>query len=158
MWRLVLFFAMTCAAHAEDLVGKRVPPFPDGLQQGGGSCISAGTQDPCRRRVSVLINAAGKQIGVYASISDGHDEKGRPYGIVTDLVPYPKIRKGYHLDWGSCRYDRVEDGAVVAVVRDSKRRWLPAVEWAYRVDSASGKLVNLDPARVDCFNTALEAD
>jgi hypothetical protein len=73
-------------------------------------------------------------------------------------MPYPKVNKGYHLDWGSCRYDSVEDGAVVAVVRHSKQPWLRAADWAYRLDSASGKLVKLDPKRVDCYNTALEAD
>ncbi|UQD76225.1 hypothetical protein JEY40_17740 [Bradyrhizobium japonicum] len=158
MWRFALFLAMTCSAHAEDLVGKRVPPFPDGMKQGGGTCISAGTRDPCPRVVGTLMDATGKEVAVYASILDGRDEKGKPFSIVTDMIPYPKLRKAHHLDWGSCRYDNVEDEAVIAVVRESRRTRLPAVDWAYRVDRTSGKLVKVDPARVDCYNTALEAD
>jgi hypothetical protein len=158
MWRLAFFLALTCAARADELVGKRVPPFPDGMYEGGGTCIATGTQDPCHRVVAVLMSAAGKEIGVYASVSDGRDERGKPVGIVTDVIPYPKVNKGYPLDWSSCRYDGVEDSAVVAVVKDSKQRWLRAAGWAYRVENASGKLIKLDPKHVDCYNTALEAD
>jgi hypothetical protein len=104
------------------------------------------------------MNAAGKEIGVYASVSDGNDEQGKAFGIVTDLIPYPKVNKGYHLDWSSCRYDGVNDAAVVAVVKDSKQEWLRAAGWAYRLENASGKLIKLDPKHVDCYNTALEAD
>ena len=158
VWRLAFFLALTCAARADELVGKRVPPFPDGMYEGGGSCIAIGTQDPCHGGVGVLMSAAGKEKGVYASISDGHDEEGHPFWIVTDVIPYPRVNKGYHLDWGSCRYDGVEDSAVIAVVKHSKQSWLRAADWAYRVENASGKLIKLDPKRVDCYNTALEAD
>ena len=158
VWRLAFFLALTCGARAEELVGKRVPPFPDGMYEGGGTCIATGTQDPCHRGVSVLKSAAGKEIGVYASVSDGHDKRSKSFAIVTDVIPYPKVNKGYHLDWSSCRYGGVEDDAVVAVVKDSKQTWLRAAGWAYRVENASGKLIKLDPKHVDCYNTALEAD
>jgi hypothetical protein len=128
------------------------------MYEGGGTCIASGTQDPCHRAVGVLMSAAGKEIRVYASVSDGRDARGKPFGIVTDVIPYPKMNKGYHLDWGSCRYDGVEDSAVVAVVKDSKQQRLQAAGWAYRVENASGKLLKLDPKHVDCYNTALEAD
>ena len=157
MWRLAFFLALTSAAHAEELIGKRVPPFPNGMYKGGGSCI-ANAQDPCHRGVSVLMSAAGKEIGVYASVSDGHDERGKPFSIVTDVIPYPKVNAGHHLDWSSCRYDGVEDSAVISVVKQSKQPWLSSAGWAYRVENASGKFIKLDPKRVDCYNTALEAD
>ena len=104
------------------------------------------------------MSAAGKEMGVYASVSDGRDERGKAFEIVTDVIPYPKVNKGYHLDWSSCRYDGVEDTAVLAVVKDSKQTWLRAAGWAYRVENASGKLIKLDTKHVDCYNTALEAD
>lgn len=104
------------------------------------------------------MSASGKNIGVYASVSDGHDENGKSSAIVTDIIPYPKVDKGYHLDWSSCRYDGVEESAVVAVVKDSKQEFLRAAGWAYRVDDVSGKLIKLDPKHVDCYNTAREAD
>ena len=128
------------------------------MYQEGGSCIGSGTQDPCHRAVAVLMNAAGKETGIFASVSDGRDERGKSFEIITDVIPYPKVNDGHHLDWGSCRYDGVEDGAVVAVVKHSKQPWLRAVGWAYRVETVSGKFIKLDPKRVDCHNTALEAD
>jgi len=158
IWRVALLLALTCAARADELVGKRVPPFPNGSHEGGGSCIAAGTKDPCHRGVAILVSAAGQEIGIYATVSDGHDEKGKAFAIVTDIIPYPTVNKGYHLDWSSCRYDGVEDEAVLAVVRESKRQRLQAADWAYRVDSVTGKLVKLEPKRVDCYNTASEAD
>ena len=157
MWRVAFFLALTCAARADELVGRRVPPFPDGMHEGGGSCIPS-AQDPCHRGVSVLVSGAGKEIGVYASLFDGHDERGKPFSIVTDVIPYPKVNAGHHLDWSSCRYYGVEDSAVISVVKQSKQPWLPSAGWAYRVENASGKFVKLDPKRVDCYNTALEAD
>ena len=158
MLRLALFFALTCAAHAEDLVGKRVPPFPAGMAEDGGLCITLAERDPCRRTMAALKDATGKKMLIYATITDGADERGRRFGIVTDVMPYPEVRKGHHLEWGVCRHDRVEDGTVVTVVKDSKRAWLKAVGWAYRVDEPSGKFVKLDPKRVDCTNTAPDAD
>jgi hypothetical protein len=158
VWRFVFLLALTCAVRADELVGKRVPPFPEGMSQGGGSCIALDTQDSCRQMVSVLMSAAGKEMGIYASVLDGRDESGKPFVIVTDVVPYPKVNKGYHLDWSTCRYDGVEDGALIAVVKDSKQTWLRGAGWAYRVEKASGKLSKLDSKHVDCYNTALEAD
>jgi hypothetical protein len=145
-------------ARAEDLVGKRVPPLPDGMYQGGGACIGNGPGDSCRRSVSVFMSSKGKRIGVYAAVSDGRDEKGFAFWIVTDVLPYPNVDKGHDLVWGSCRYDGVEDNSVVAVVRNSKQPWLRAAGWAYRVEDTSGRFIKLDTMHVDCANTALEAD
>ena len=150
--------AQTSVAHAEELVGKRVPPFPDGMYEGGGSCIGVGSEHPCQRSVSVLMSSKGKKIGFYAAVSDGRDEKGSAYWIVTDVMPYPKVNKGHNLVWGGCRYDGVGDDSVVAVVQNSKRPWLHAAGWAFRVDDTSGKFIKLDTMHVDCVNTALESD
>jgi hypothetical protein len=141
-----------------ELVGKRVPPLPDGMYGGGGACIGNRSEDRCHRSVSVLMSSKGKRIGVYAAVSDGRDEKGSAFWIVTDVMPYPKVDKGHDLAWGSCRYDSVEDNSVVAVVRNSKQPWLRAVGWAYRVEDISGRFIKLDIMHVDCANTALEAD
>jgi hypothetical protein len=158
VWRLLFFLALTSTARADELVGKRVPPFPDGMYAGGGSCIAAGTKDPCHLTISVLMSANGKEMGIFASVSDGRDELGTRFAIVTDIIPYPTVKKGYHLEWSSCRYSGVEDEAVLAVVKASKQQWLRAADWAYRVENASGRLIKLDPKYVDCYNTALEAD
>jgi hypothetical protein len=150
--------AQISVAHAEELVGMRVPPLPDGIYEGGGACIGNGREDRCHRSVSVLISSKGKEIGVYAAVSDGRDERGSAFWIVTDVMPYPKVKKGHDLVWGSCRFDGVEDNSVVAVVRNSKQPWLHAADWAFRVEDTSGKFIKLDTMRVDCANTALGAD
>jgi hypothetical protein len=162
MWLAATIFAailsVTGVALAEELVGKVVPPFPGGMYQGGGQCIGPNAKDPCEMDVSVLTTVEGRKVGVYAARSAGHDEKRGPLWTVTDVLPYPKVPKGHDLVWGTCRYDKAEDGSVIAVVRNSKQEYLQARGWAYRVDLRSGKLTKLDPMRVDCFNTALEAD
>jgi hypothetical protein len=147
---------VSAAARTEGLVGKVVPPFPDGMYQGGGACI--GAQASCDRGVGVLISAAGKKVGVYATRDAGRDERRGPLWAVTDVISYPEVPKGHELVWASCRCDKVEDASVIAVVKNSKQQYLAATGWAYRVDQRSGKLNKLDPKRVDCFNTALEAD
>jgi hypothetical protein len=108
--------------------------------------------------VTVLMSASGKQIGIYASVLDGRDEKGKSYQLVTDVIPYPNVNKGYHVHWSTCRYDGIEDGAVIALVKDSKQDWLRAAGWAYRVEDISGKLIKLDAKQVDCYNTRLETE
>jgi hypothetical protein len=158
MWVLVFFLALITAARTEELVGKRVPPFPDGMYEGGGSCIANGPQDPCHRGVGELTSAQGKKIAVLAFVSAGHDERGFAYRIVTDAIPYPKVNKGHHLDWGTCRYDGIDDDSVVAVVEESKQPWLRAAGWAYRIENGSGKFIKVDTKHVDCANTALDAN
>lgn len=146
-------------AYAEELVGKRVPPFPEGMYKGGGACIGNSSEDRCHRSVSVLMSSKGKRMGVYAAVSDGRDDRGFAFWIVTDVMPYPRVNKGHELVWGSCRYDGVEDNSVVAVVvLTSKRPWLYATGWAYRVEDTSGRFIKLDTMHVDCANTALDAD
>jgi hypothetical protein len=154
MRTIAVLMVLVSTAHAEELVGKVVPPFPDGMYEGEGTCTGIGSQEPCRRSVAVLLSAEGKKVGVYAAAS----AERRGFWIVSDLLPYPKVGKSRDLVLGVCRYDRVDDGSVVAVVRNSKQSWLMADGWAYRVDDASGKFVKLDAKHVDCVNTALDAD
>jgi hypothetical protein len=155
--QVAFLLALTCTASSQELVGKRVPPFPNGMQAGGGGCIAI-AEDPRHRSISILMSGLGKEIGVYASVADGRDERGKAFSIVTDVIPYPKVNEGHHLDWSNCRYNGIEDSAVVAVVKRSKQPWLRSAGWAYRVENVSGKFLKLDPRRVDCYNTALEAD
>ena len=151
-----ILFGLTGAARAQELIGKVVPPFPSGEYEGGGACIGP-PQASCDWSVSVLLSADANKIGVYAAKSAGRNGRTALW-TVTDLIPYPQVPKGYVLLWTDCRYDKAEDPTIVAVVRSSKQQYLPAAGWTYRVDLRSGKLTKLEPKRVDCFNTALEAD
>jgi hypothetical protein len=156
VFSLAGILSVTGAVCAQELVGKVVPPFPSGMYDGGGACIGP-PEASCDRKVSVLISVDGKKIGVYAAKFAGRDGKSALW-TVTDLIPYPQVPKGRALVWSVCRYDKAEDPAIVAVVGSSKQQYLAAAGWTYRVDERSGKLTKLDSKRVDCFNTALEAD
>jgi hypothetical protein len=162
MWVVAVILAailsVTCVTQAQELVGKVVPPFPGGMYEGGGACIGKDPQFSCQRGVNVLVSADGKKVGIFAASRAGRDSKGGALWTVSDVVAYPKVPKGHDLVWATCRNDRVEDTSIVAVVRNSKQPWLQAVGWAYRADEASGKFTKVDPKRVDCVNTALDAD
>src|SRR5215469_18746717 len=88
---------LVSTAHADELVGRIVPPFPNGMYAGGGACAGPGRQDPCHRTVNVLFSAGGKKVGVYTAVSTGRSG----FWIVSDILPYPKIGKGHDLVWGS---------------------------------------------------------
>jgi hypothetical protein len=145
-------------AKAAELVGLTVPPFPGGMYQGGGACIGDKPDLPCERSVGVLINSAGNKVGIYAASDAGRDDKGRARWLISDVVPYPQVHRGYDVVWADCRSAGITDKSIVALVRTSKtEEWLQASDWAYRVDG-SREFIKLDPGRVDCVNTALGAD
>ncbi|HVK50709.1 MAG TPA: hypothetical protein VM469_03095 [Pseudoxanthomonas sp.] len=147
---------------AGDLVGQIVPPYPQGLHDIGGSCmtLTPGYAHICDYSVGVLADAAnddelapvirwlvaGRMVG-----RDGSQARW----LITDAVAYPKTESGYHLQMGSCRLAGREDGQVIAVVRDdSEGELLKDVHWARRVALPAGKFVELDPRSVDCLNEA----
>ena len=74
---------------------------------------------------------------------------------VTGAVAVPKPRKGYELQIGTCRVDRVDSPNVVAFVRHGDREYSRDVRWARQFDIASGMLVPVAAKRVDCINEGL---
>ena len=151
-------------AGAVELVGKTMPPYPSGLRDVGGSCLSDST-DPahvCDFSIGLLADAGGdSEADQNAAAVPRYVVAGRMAGRegplalwkITDAQTYPKVGKGYYWQAGSCRVDKVDDANVIAVVQQSsEEEYLTDVAWARRLDLKSGKFSVLDPARVDCVN------
>jgi hypothetical protein len=156
--------AVFTAAFAVDgsLVGKIVPPYPAGLDELQGACIPGGpshdqlcdfglvvigkrASDPDREAISLQLLAT----------RDAEPGAANARWRVVDAVAVPKARKGYWLQIGSCRIDRVDGPGVVAFVRHGDSEYSRDVRWARRYDISSGKLVAVDSKRVDCVNEGL---
>jgi len=148
------------AASAVELIGKTVPPYPQGLRDVGGSCLSDST-DPahvCDFSIGLLADAGADPSAdpvlryVIAGRMAGREG---PLALwkITDAQAYPKVEKGYFWQAGSCRVDKTDDAKVIAVVRQgAEQEYLTDIAWARRLDLKSGKFSVLDPARVDCVN------
>ena len=157
---LLCLLAMPAGAQAVELVGKTMPPYPQGLRDIGGTCLSD-SEDPahvCDYSIGVLADASDDPEAdavlryVVAGRMAGRDG---PLALwkITDAQPYPKVAKGFSWQAGSCRVDKVDDAKLVAVVRhDNSQEYLADVAWARRLDLGSGKFAVIDPARVDCIN------
>ena len=147
-----------------ELVGRVVPPYPEGLQDIGGSCVSD-SADParvCDYAITLLASTpleddvvpepryvmAGKMVG-----RDG----ARARWQVTDAVPYPRVAPGYYLQFGTCRLQGRNDARVAAIVRQhGMQAWLDDVAWAGRLELPAGRFTVLDTRAVDCINEAYD--
>lgn len=166
VWPLLLALSSS-GAHASGLIGKIVPPYPEGLRDAGGSCISESDDYArvCDYSIGVLASTDGddSEAGpeaepalryVVAAKMAGRDGQSARWKI-TDAQPYPKAAEGYQLQFGSCRIHGKEDDRLAAVVRQSMdEEYLQDVIWARRLDLPSGKLVEIQPTAVDCINEA----
>ena len=148
------------AVGAVELIGKTVPPYPEGLRDVGGSCLSdsADPEHVCDFSIGLLADKGSDPDGepvlryVVAGRMAGRDV---PLALwkITDVQAYPKTAKGFFWQAGSCRVDKVDDAKVIAVVRQgAEQEYLTDVAWARRLDLQSGKFSVIDPARVDCIN------
>ena len=115
---------------AADLVGRVMPPYPAGLDELGGSCVSDSVE-PAR---------------------DGARAQWR----ITDALPYPTGRPGYYLQFGTCRVNGRDDARVAAIVRqhDTSTEWLKDIAWAGRLRLPDARFDILDTRTVDCINEA----
>lgn len=157
---LLLVMPMGIAAAELPLIGKTMPPYPEGLREVGGICL-ADSSNPgavCDYSIGLLADtsrdhdAAAVMRYVVAGRMQGRDGTTALWKI-TDALPYPVVAQDYFWQAGSCRVDRVEDSKVIAVLRhDLEQEYSGDVAWARKLDLKSGKFVIVDPARVDCIN------
>lgn len=161
---LLLSLALPRTAGAVELVGITMPPYPEGLREVGGACLSDSTDSShvCDYSIGLLADAnAEPDAGPDAEPLLRYVTAGRLAGRdgpsalwkITDAQAYPKVAKGFFWQAGTCRVDKVDDPKVIAVVRQGlEQEYLRDVAWARRLDLRSGKFVAVDPARVDCIN------
>lgn len=157
---LLALATLPMAAGAVEMIGKTVPPYPEGLRDVGGSCLSDST-DPahvCDFSIGLLADAGtdpGAEPVLRYVVAGRMAGREGPLALwkITDAQVYPKAGKGYFWQAGSCRVDKVNDGKVIAVVRQgAEQEYLTDVAWARRLDLNSGKFSVIDPKRVDCVN------
>lgn len=157
------FLLASTSTAAADLIGRMMPPYPEGLDGLGGSCVSAsaGHAHVCDYSVGVLASAAEDASGqpvpryVVAGRMAGRDGD-RARWEITDAVPYPAGRQDYYLQFGTCRVNGRDDARVAALVRqhDTAEQWLKDVAWAGRLRLPDARFDVLDARAVDCINEA----
>ena len=140
------------------LVGKQVPPYPDGFRSNTGSCVGSGS-DPeqvCARSIATLDDDEDRSVQLLAAqfVDRLGDE---PRWRITDSVPYPALRRDELVAIGTCQRDGVDDAGVVAIVDTGAEGatgldMLPAVRWALKLDRSSGRFLRIPPSRVRCYN------
>lgn len=152
----------THAASAGGLIGRTVPPYPDGLVEQQGSCISGGPEHAqvCDYGIAVLGKAptrdgeTPKPLYVIGQrMIDSRED--RPHWRVTDAVKPPRLRRGYMLETASCRLDGDSQLSVIAaIVRYGEDEYSSDVIWSRRLDTATGRLLPVKAGRIECVNPA----
>ncbi len=147
--------APTIASGAAALVGKTVPPYPDGLEETSGICVAGGEglERVCDFGLAVVGNrtadAEPSARYLLATRNTGTDAK-EPQWAVTDAVDTPDIDAGYVLQIVDCRLDGVTAPGLAVVVRHGDAEYSSDVTWARRLDTATGKLGDVPADSVDC--------
>lgn len=140
------------------LVGKVVPPYPDGLKSNTGSCVGSDTdpKDVCARSIATLDDARDRTLQLLAA--EFVDRVGdEPRWRITDAIAYPVLRADELVAIATCQRAGVDDVSVVAIIDvggegTAGLDMLPAVRWAVRLDRATGKFLRVSPAQVRCYN------
>lgn len=142
---------------AATLIGRTLPPYPQGLSEVQGVCVPGGEQLEriCDYGLAVLgyetIEPAPTGVYLIAS-ANAEPEAKQPLWRVTDALDAPQTKAGYELQLGSCRLDGAQHNDIVALVRFGDAEYSSDIAWAKRLDIATGKFVALELARVDCVN------
>lgn len=136
-----------CAAQAT-LAGRTVPPYPDGLKERSGMCLSE-TKD-CRYSLSVLDSDRGGPAVAAALEVTSRNARGPTGWRVLDSRELPRVRDGYSIEMGSCRLDSRKDDAIMAIVKSGTGKYRGDAYWAVRFDRKQKRFVSIPAARVDC--------
>ena len=149
--------SQTAASGAVALIGKTVPPYPEGLEEASGSCVAGGDglEHACDFGVATIGNrTAGGELSVrYLIASRNIDTDAKqPQWEVTDAVDAPSIDNGHFLQITGCRLNGVAVPSLVALVRHGDAEYSSDVTWVRRFDTATGKLSDIPLDGVDCFN------
>ena len=150
--------AGTAVSSAAGLVGMRMPPYPNGLTEVSGSCISGGEglEHACDYGIAVLGRSNGDattaELVYLVGSRNGDSKAGNPVWDITDAMDVPTA-DGYLLQFGDCRADDQPAPGVVALTRhDGNSEFSADIAWARRYDTASGRFEPIDAATVRCID------
>lgn len=153
-----LCMVAVASAGGPVLIGKVVPPYPDGMKSNTGSCVGSGMEpeELCARSIITLDDGEDRTVQLLAAkfVDRLGDE---PRWRITDAVPYPALRRDELVAIATCQRDGVDDAGVLAIIDTglegaSGLDMLPAVRWALRLDRKTGRFMRISPARVRCYN------
>jgi hypothetical protein len=139
------------------LIGRTIPPYPQGLAEVQGVCVPGGEAPEriCDFGIAVLGREGAdlEPDGVYIIASRNADPDARqPSWVVTDALDAPIADAGRELQLGGCRLDGELRNDIVALVRHGEGEYSADIGWARRLEIASGKFVDVALRRVDCQN------
>lgn len=152
-WTIALILAAG-PALADDLVGRTVPPYPNGLESLIGSCVgdTEAGEDICAWSIATINRESGEAVGLYAARTAGNQADGAPLWQVTSELPIPAIGSGYDVVIGECRNAEVPDQTIAAIARPNPDgEYSDEVAWAAQLDRGTGALTAIDAATVDCL-------
>lgn len=156
--------AAPAAAPAPGWIGRVVPPYPDGLKSNTGSCVGSGSapEQICARSIGTLDDAEDRSLKFYAGEFAGREGNEARWKI-TDVVPYPKLKRGEYVSVATCQRDGVDDPGLIAIVDTAvpdaaAQEMLEARRWAIRLDRDTGRFVEVPPASVRCYNEGYGAE
>jgi hypothetical protein len=142
---------------AAALIGQTMPPYPEGLVEAQGVCVSGG--EGLERVCDFGIAVLGRENGEYTSSMylvasrNADPDASRPEWNITDAIDAPVAKEGYDLQLGACRVDGEMRGDIVALVRHSEEQeYSSDIAWKKSHDAKSGKFADIDRGRVDCVN------
>ncbi len=139
---------------AGNLIGAEVPPYPGDLKEIVGSCVGGPprTPDICDYSVGIFGDTKETPRYLYAGKFLRYDDKGNPYWLIIDAMPYPKLPKGYEIAISTCSQSGVDDPMIVAVVKTVDEEVHTDVWKAYRLDLKRQKFVSLETKGIECLN------
>ena len=134
-----------------NLIGKKAPPYPEGLETKYGSCVSwaLGRDRFCEVSVSDLRRVGENPFAIIVQKEIGRSGNKAIWKI-TDQTEWPKVHSGEYLSFGVCRLNGAVDHSIIAVVSDNEEQWHVAINWAMRIDLNSGKFIPISPENVLC--------
>jgi hypothetical protein len=139
---------------AGELVGTTVPPFPNDLVSRSGACIadSRGVERICDYAIGIVEDSKGEPQMLVSKRFSHRTGPKNTFWIVTDVVEYPTVPRGYELVIANCRNKGKLDPTISAVVRIVEREWLTNATWARRFDMELEKFVEIPTAGIECEN------
>ncbi len=146
----------------DDLIGRIVPPYPEGLEEVGGSCVAggAGHEHVCDFSIALWAKTpvepgvAPDYRYLVAGRLAGRDSQQARWQI-TDAMPYPVKAAGHHLQFGNCRLAGKDSPGLLAIVGDDgDKEMLDRVAWAGRLRVPDGTFEHIPTKGVDCYNEA----
>jgi hypothetical protein len=155
---LILVTLLLCGCAAQQKAEKPSHSAEASDQQ--GACIGGASYELCSFAVNVLEKNS-TPIAFVSKRALGDDADGKPIWGILDEVSLPSNLAGRFIQYASCRYNGESDDSVVALVppHDSEApEYIKAAGWAFKVALPSGKFQELDFQKVDCVNTAIDAD